>query len=147
MGARGTLSAHLQKTHALPPQPAAPLLAARPDLTELVLKTLGQLPLPWPNGVIPVQGLPVLLGYSCPHCSLCTVNKDAIGRHRRKKHQDYSKASYETVQLQTWFSTSCGGPGVRFWKVDIFGPAPPAWPGLLVDNCDPGVRERARQFA
>lgn len=143
VGAYSTLVAHLQKTHSLLPRRATTLLDARLDLTKLLPTTLGRLPLPWPNGVAPVQGLPVFRGYSCLHCSLCTVNKDAMGRHQRKKHQDYSKASYDTVQLQTWFATRCGGPGVWFWKVDALGPAPPAWPGLLDDHCDLGIRERA----
>lgn len=102
-------------------QQAAPLLAIRLDLTELAPKTVGQLPLPWPPGIAPVRGLPVFPGYNCPHCSLCTVNKDAARHHRHKEHQDYSKASYEAVQLQTWFSNH-SGPGACWWRVDAFGP-------------------------
>jgi hypothetical protein len=145
VGARGTLSTHLQKTHHLPPQQAAPLLAMRLDLTKLAPKTVGQLPLPWPHGIAPVRGLPVFPGYTCPHCSLCTVNKDTMRDHRHKEHQDYSKALYETVQLQTWFSNH-RGPGACWWQVDASGPAAPIWPGLLVDNCDPGICKRAEQF-
>lgn len=143
VGAHGTLLAHLQKTHRLPPCQAVPLLALRLDLAELAPRTIGQLPLPWPYGTVPVRGLPVFLGYSCPHCSLYTINKDTISYHQHKEHQDYSKASYETVQLQTWFSNH-SGPGACWWQVDASGPVPPVWPGLLDGCCDLGIREHAR---
>ena len=125
VGARGTLQAHLQKTHNLPPRVSIALLAARPDLTKIAPKTTRQLPTPWPNGVVPIQGLPVFPGYKCPHCSLCTMSEEVVQRHQHKEHQDYSKASYNIVQLQSWFSTTHGSRGSQWWLVDTLGPAPP----------------------
>ena len=146
VSAQSTMQVHLQKAHGLPPLLVVLLLATCLDLTKIASKTVGQLLASWPNGVMLVQGLLVFLGYQCPHCSLCIVSREVVQRHQHKEHQDYSKASYDTVQLQTQFSTNHGGPGIQWQQVDALGPAPLVQLGLLANQCNLGVHKRVEQF-
>lgn len=151
VGARGALSAHLNKTHKIVPSQAKILVAARPDIAQLVPKTFGCIPAPWPNDIMPAPGLKLFQGWECSLCEYKCLSQDHAKRHVRKGHPDSSQTAYRInylrpVVLQTWFQTSAGGWGV-WWRVSQTGPAPPIYPGLLAWNCDVGLRERHRQFA
>jgi hypothetical protein len=152
VGVKGALSKHLRNEHELPPSKSAPLLAARSDVAELALKTLGRRPAPWPNDVQPAPGLPTFSGFECTICEYRCESKEHIRRHVGKRHQDLRGVSYQyymdavrVVQMQTWFRANNGGLGI-WWRVSRTGPMPPVYPGLLVYNCDVGLRERAQRF-
>jgi hypothetical protein len=53
VGAREALSVHLNKAHKVVPSQVEALVAARPDIAQLVPQTLGRIPAPWPKDVMP----------------------------------------------------------------------------------------------
>jgi Orsellinic acid/F9775 biosynthesis cluster protein D len=116
---RGSFITHLQRKHSTSDSPGLrKVLETRPDL-EALLETGAKAPKPWPNGVRPIAGIPVEVGYQCLICQRLRPSKPGTKRHLREEHgigvgnQEY----YRTVDLQTWFPTSTGGFGAC-WIVD-----------------------------
>jgi len=120
---RGSFITHLQRKHSTSDSPGLrKVLETRPDL-EALLEAGAKAPKPWPNGVRPIVGIPVEVGYQCLICQRLRPSKPGTKRHLREEHgigvgnQEY----YRTVDLQTWFPTTTGGFGAC-WIVDFNAP-------------------------